>query len=468
MSPQLTFKPEPFSRFTPAPVDREFEFEGPATPVIYLDGFKIGNRPVVTFSEGLAGFESSIGVCFPSPNAFLTIQGHLLAEENGSRRAFTASDRSKWKPVSIVSRIYTRGGVKVGHSSFAPIGSDGRFGTESMLVIDPGTCKVQIRVALQLKSGKEITAEAVIQCSTLECFLPFIDSWENRREPWRTQPCRDAKSRLEFLSATRKMFQPPPRKDGTGPEPGWKHVFCQFLHRNADVCPLAEFASAQAAEIRRFENLSIGGKMVDLGHVLTGIEVGRKQKPDSVYPSAVVRDANAEAFTTWAGDLGSALEQFAEALVTGQKTSPSDEKLDLPYFLRGKAGEADLLGDVDGINLGVLYDENKSLADNLRSYYQAKPFRRFHDFLAFARDDSDNPFFTLARQSPPVLAQAGRLRAAGKIAMFARAYKMKRNLKLTSPQEIQVAHILDENSGEMNAVVDYFFAFLQNGLASER
>lgn len=208
--------------------------------------------------------------------------------------------------------------------------------------------------------------------------------------------------------------------------------------------------------------------MVDLGHVLTGIEIGRKQKPDSIYPSAVPRDANAEALTTWAGDLGSALEQFAETVVTGQKTSRAGERLDLPYFLREKAGETDLLGDLDGINLGVLYDENKSLADNLRSYYQVKPFRRFHDFLAFARDDYDNPLFNLARESPPALDRASRLQAAMKVAMFARPYRVKSKLKLTSSQEIQVFHILDENSGEMNAVIDYFFAFLENGLASER
>lgn len=212
MRSHLNFEPESFSRFTEWPVAREVEFEIHATPVIRLDGFKIGKGVFAPFSEGRAGFESSCCETFPSPTAFLTIQGTLWVQENGVVRRFTPSDLNTLEPVNIVTRAYPRFGVKISHNSVASIGADGTFTTESMLVVSPGVCKVQLRITLELKSGKEINAEAAIQCSTLECFLPFIDSWENRREPWRTH--------LQFLSATRKMFQPPPEKTGPDPSSG--------------------------------------------------------------------------------------------------------------------------------------------------------------------------------------------------------------------------------------------------------
>jgi hypothetical protein len=111
---------------------------------------------------------------------------------------------------------------------------------------------------------------------------------------------------------------------------------------------------------------------------------------------AVANDAITEAFLTWAGDLGSALEEYAETAAAGGR-------VDLQHYLWAKAGSADLLGDVDGINIGSLYDERKSLADNLRNYYETKPFRRFHQFLTNARDEDGRSLLRMARLAPPML-----------------------------------------------------------------
>ena len=436
-----------------------------ATPVIQLNSVTISGRST-PFSKAPSGFESFVCDSFPSPQCFLSIKGRILVEENGLKRRFTAADRRAWHPVTVESRAYPRDGVSVSHSPIAPVGPEGGFTTEPMLVVDAGTRRILLRISLVSGLGKTTTTEAIIQYNPLECFLAFMDNWENRREPWRRTPCRDAVTRLEFISATRKMFQPTTNKDGTPPNPGWKAMFDTFLARNKEICPLAEFNSPQARALWRFERLEIGDSTVNIGHVLTGIEGGRRQNPDSTYPYPFsVRDGNTEATLTWAGDLGKALEQYAEAKVTGQQA-------DLRSYLAKAAGPDNLLGDIDGINLGAIYDENKSLADNYRRYYQAKPFRRFHDFLTFAKADSGVPLFALASNSPPTLDKLSREHAAGRIAFFASVLKMyrmgKKMLTLTPSQESELGVTLTGTSKETNAVVDYFFSFLEQGLRKER
>jgi hypothetical protein len=294
-----------------------------------------------------------------------------------------------------------------------------------------------------------------------ECFLSVIDSWENLKEPWQKTACRDALARLEFVSATRKMFQPPTPKDGTGPDPKLKAMFDMFLTRNREICPLAEFTSTQARVLWQFENLEIENSIVDMGHVLTGIEGGRRQKPSSTYPSLVVRDANTESIVTWAGDLGSAMVQYGVAKVTGKRA-------DLSNYLRQLAAPHDLLGDIDGMNLAAIYDESLSLADNLRRYYHARPFRRFHSFLSSAQDDTGNPLFNLGGSNPPTIDNASRQHAAGKIALYARAWLYKNLSKWSASQLSDLYRICNEYSSEMNVVVSYFILFLENGLGTER
>ena len=127
---------------------------------------------------------------------------------------------------------------------------------------------------------------------------------------------------------------------------------------------------------------------------------------------------------TWAGDLGSALESYAEAKVT-QSPGPSPmvagEAVDLKTYLNQKASIADLLGDIDGINIGAVYDDTKSLAENIRSYYSTKPFRQFSTYIARLKDDFGKPLIPLAQQKPPKISAAGRLSAASYISFFARA-----------------------------------------------
>ena len=281
-----------------------------------------------------------------------------MIEENSVRRPVTAADMKKWLPKSIVNRVYTGRGVSASTSPVSRIKPDGSFITESMVVVDPGTRRIRVQVTLDLKGGREITAEAIFQYTALDCFLAFIDSYESRRPIGRvTGSCQIAFGHFEFLSSVRKMFQPAPGSSLAG-------MFDQFLHRNRKICQLADVNSAQGKYIRSFETMVIGNDKVDIGHVLVGIEAQRRQKPDSVLPY-VRADVNTEALMTWAGDLGSALEPYAEAVIAGKPA-------DINTYMNDKASFADLLGDIDGINLGAIYDETVSLSENFRRYYWPK------------------------------------------------------------------------------------------------
>jgi hypothetical protein len=131
-----------------------------------------------------------------------------------------------------------------------------------------------------------------------------------------------------------------------------------------------------------------------------------------------------------------------------------------------KAGYSDLLGNIDGINIGAMYDETKSLSDNLRTYYGARPFRRFHNFVANALDSSGAPLFPLKGGK---LDPAGRLRAGSYIQLFASGavYSQKLDAQMPPGDAFDFKKMLMWGSPEMDAVIKYFFDFLEQGLAKE-
>jgi hypothetical protein len=413
------------------------------------------NKYVRPFARKPYGFEAFFCDELPSPQVTFSITGKLMIEENGIRRPITAADLKQLQPKGVVNNVYTSHGVSIATNPVSRIKPDGSFTTESMLVVDPGTRRIRVRVTLEFKGGRQVSAEAIFQHSDFDCFLALMDYYESRRPIGRvTGSCYIAFSHFEFLSSVRKMFQPAPGSSLTG-------MFDSFLYRNRKICQLAHVDSAEGKYIRSFENLVIGNDKVDIGHVLVGIEASRRQKPASVLP-LVRGDATTEALMTWAGDLGSAIEPYAEAIVARRR-------VDIKTYLNDKASFADLLGDIDGINIGSVYDETKSLSENLRKYYETKPFRRFHDYLARLTDEVGKPLLTLAQQKPPRIDQASRLRISGYISMFAAGVRFKGRVldNLPKAQGAQLISMTQPGSKEMNIVIDYFFALIERGLAQE-
>jgi hypothetical protein len=426
-------------------------------PVLVLTQVQRG-KTIRRFDRKPSGFKAFFSDGVPSPQARLVITGKLMTEKNGVLRAITAADLKALQPKTIVNRAYAEQGVSAVTNYVSKIKLDGSFKTESWLVVDPGTRRIRVRVVLECKNGTVVSADGIVQCNGLDCFLALIDSFENRRPIGRVGGgCWIAGSHFEFLSSVRKMFQP---AKGSSLTP----IFDVVLHRNRRVCQLADVESAEGRELCSLRILNIGNNDIDIGHVLVGIEAHRQQKPNSQLPQPILssQDAITEAFMTWAGDLGSALEPYAEAMVAGQA-------VDLKTYLNQKASIAELLGDIDGINIGAAYDDTKSLAENIRSYYSTRPFRRFSTYIARLKDDFGKPLIPLAQQKPPRISAAGRLSAASYISYFARAVATRRKVldKLTQHQQYQFLSMLDAGSKEMNIVVDYFFSLIEGGLAKE-
>ena len=166
---------------------------------------------------------------------------------------------------------------------------------------------------------------------------------------------------------------------------------------------------------------------------------------------------------TWGGDLGGVL-----AYVARQKPMLKATVASIPGLLAGKASFADLRGDIDGINIGATYDSSLSLGDNLRKYYEASSFRRFHLFIASAQSDAGKPMFTLNSGKPTTVAPAGRKVIADWIDWFARAYLLFNSYFGMTDDEVKVAlAAAAPGSRESDAIVDYFIDFLNRGLAGE-
>jgi hypothetical protein len=441
-----------------APIETELQEEprihptSAITPILQLDRIQLGemNAPFIRNPSG--GFQAFFGLStLPSPMVSLTIRGQVLIDENGKRRAFSKSDGRAWQPIEVVNGVYTtaRGpGTTTSTSFLSTVKDDGTFATESVLSVDPGTQRIHVLVKMSLKNGKYITADAIFQRNDLEIFLSVVDK--------RERASTNTLTRLEFLSSVRKMFQPRPKSSLAA-------FFDELLYRNRKIPLLVDITTTAGKLIRRFDNMEIGGNPVDIGHVLTGIEGSRRQQPllgsPSFFHGPILWADDLEATVTWAGDLGLALVSYAEDTVTTRKT------LDIRTYLNAHAGLADLIGDIDGINVGVTYDPSQSLADNLRAYYEAKPFRRFSSFVKNAKDSMGKQLFTLTMPRAK-LDPAGRTNITHHLSNF--AYRKLAFASQISKQQLVNAYpIVKQGSKEIDIIADYFFAFLENGLTRE-
>jgi N-acetylmuramoyl-L-alanine amidase len=454
-----------------------------AVPVIELTRVQFSTA-TAEFVRGPAGFDAILRGEFFAPESIITISGGLMMEENGKRREITPAELKKLAAQNVEIRAYPGGGVNTGVGYVKKIGADGCFTASVTVGPNPGTPRIRTQITVELKDGKKLTADGVFARRDLDTFLKYVDYYEQRLPAGQKDgKCALPARHLELLAAVRKMFQPPPHSVFT-------ELFDLVLFRNRDICKLFEVDSPKGWDFRRFEECQIGRDIVDIGHVLVSIEIHRRQKPDAHIPTLISSNhAQPEALLGWAGDLGSALWSFARWAVgfdrpddkppvrrpcTVTPSRPPDR--DLQWFLRQMAGRADLLGDIDGMNIGAVYDETKSLSQNLRAYYDARPFRRFHNFLASALDSMGKPLFTLVSPTSTRIDPACRVRAGSYIQMFtnARLYKLyqlyeRPNHKPEGDKTDQetFAAMLQFGKPDMEKVIDYFFNFLEEGLSKE-
>ncbi len=176
--------------------------------------------------------------------------------------------------------------------------------------------------------------------------------------------------------------------------------------------------------------LTPAGVVLDIGHVVTGIEAGAPLPPAA---RAIESNLGCQmrAAVTWSGDLGQALIDYLASGATGPA----------PFYAAG-ASDEDLFGDIDGYLLGA---DNAGPAPDvaaiLTSAYLESDFEatRFSRFLAALGDD---PAAFIGRE----------------VACYAAAFARLSGMPLE----------LDRAREAAPYFVGRFLAFLRDGAAAER
>jgi hypothetical protein len=234
------------------------------------------------------------------------------------------------------------------------------------------------------------------------------------------------------------------------------------------VNPLFAEHTPAATRLKAYtKSLWADGEAVDIGHVLCGIEGSPFQDPrhDQSGPFSVIDAPTRLRLVTWAGDLGKALHEYIKEFL---KVLEAGEPLNLADFLKEEAGRPDLIGDIDGINIGAVYDSRRSLAANLNAYYGTESRRRYRRFIERSRSASGAALFPLIPGSnPPKLADAARRHIAEQVLAFQSGLSLFKNYPATldSKKRRLYADIIRQDSAEVTLVVDNFVEFLEDGLA---
>ena len=452
------------------PYRRDTEDVPSPTPVLHLEKVKISGLGEIILTVGSGGlyegfFATPIHLR-PDQTSYaqtdqkdIELTGRIQIEESGTRRNYDGKKDGKALPLGGVKgsapvKIVKADGPIISGVSDGKVQPDGTFVLSTSLVVDGFTRSLTIIPKVELKGGKSITATVVVELIDLDGFLALVDPKEKARPSSQTH--------LEFLASVRKIYQGGPKDPLSG-------FFDKVLYRYRDVKPLVPPDTAEDMRFKLYKNwLFADTEWVDIGHVLTGIEGSPKQEP-SKDQNAPMPPPRRELIVTWAGDLGSALQHyigdFWNALDTGAP-------VDLNDYLLGLAKRVDLIGDIDGINIGSAYDPSRSLAENLRAYYgQKKGRRRYREFIANSKDEKGKAELPLVPgKKPPQLSKQARQAIADNInKVFLIPLQLLGKLYGgTDPAKRKLVYeIIKVDSLEMGIVVEYFARFLEDGLARE-
>ncbi|MEU7576635.1 peptidoglycan recognition family protein [Streptomyces sp. NPDC041068] len=242
-----------------------------------------------------------------------------------------------------------------------------------------------------------------VETATLDGFLELAEEGEDQRPAGRT--------RLEYLTSVRKLRV----------EPELILYRHRMVNNRRNVPPYGRTsdspnpprgpAAARLAALLRVRN---GFERIDLAQVLAGIDGADRQTPGPLYPKP-----RADLALTWSGDLGLALAAYVRARhAPGAPSADRDRALD--HWIARHASVPRLLGDIDGVNLGASYDPHRSLATQLRAYYDGAVRRRCTAFVAATRTPAGAPALPLVPGfGPPRFADAAVEFVAGEIVDFA-------------------------------------------------
>lgn len=394
-------------------------------------------------------------------NREIEFTGRVRISDSIARRNYDpARDRGKWPlaGADIQARAVVVGanGPASSTAGVHRAAANGSFKTSTRVVFGGVVPRFNMRVDLTLKSGDVTTrVELGFVNMDLANFIGRIDPHERKRPT--------GQSPLEFLASVRKVYQGGPKDPLAG-------LFDQVLYRTRAVKVLLPPDTAESKWLKANEALYADGELVDIGHVLAGIEGSSKQRPDTEPngdPQNLPRPGRRDTIVTWGGDLGSVFKDHIRDIVAA---IAQGKRPDIESYLKKLASRADLVGDIDGINIGARYDEKRSLADNLNSYYPKRSARRFHEFLSNTLADDGTPGLQLVPEmNPPKLTQPSHDFIAGKVSDFVRPIHAFAGLeaKADPAHRHLVYGTFQPNSPQMRVVVDYFVRFLEEGLTRE-
>jgi hypothetical protein len=430
-------------------------------PVLSLKSVRVGSaattRPRYLGSRAYQGWyvaraDARVRAGIPQ-SRLVEITGRLQIAESGTPRNHDPKKDKLWPlrgaEVSAVPLTTPSDTARSGTASVVKLARDGSFRASTVVGFDGFPHPFRLQVAAQLANGKVFRTR--LELSPVQVDLDRFLSIVGPKEGAVRQ------SRLEFLASVRKIYQ-------GGPGDPLAGAFDWVLYRNRGVRVLFEQEPAMRAWLKEQEAIYADGELVDIGHVLAGIEGASKQQPseDQQIPVPVRPDL----IVTWAGDLGSVLQHNMAGIVAAvaQNQTPKWEE----YLKR--APRSDLVGDIDGVNLGSLYDPNDSLTGNLKAYYGKKSARRFHEFIANTLDIKGKPALPLVvTDKPPRLSEAAWTFIASSVLSYLAPFWITGKLKAgVAPANYPlIDRILGPTSLEMRAVVAHFVRFLEIGLERE-
>jgi len=470
----LTGSEESRPALTEAAGNRVLLEDGTATAVLTLQKVKIsGHQHEIGLTLGSSGrWEGYFWdpIHLPKEQAKIVqttgkdieITGRIQIDESGTRRDYDATKDDKDWPLkgaqgSVDVKVVKSDGPASSTISKSKVAADGTFTFTATIGVGGYTRSLTLFPQVELKGGKKITAKVVLELNDLDHFISLVDPKETARPSTQTH--------LEFLASVRKIYQGGPKDPLSG-------AFDLVLYRNRNVPPLVAPGSADE-KLFKLSKLYFTGDFIfadreflDVGHVLTGIEGSRNQEP-AKDQSVPMPPARRELIVTWAGDLGSALKAYIKDFWTALDTGAS---IDLNTYLKNHVSQVDMIGDIDGINIGAVYDASLSLANNLRAYYGKKSRKRFKEFIKNSKDASGNAELPTTGTTRPKLSKQAKQTIADHVhKQFLLPSQIRGSLYhgTDATKRKLVDDMILPGSPEMGAVVDYFAQFLEDGLALE-
>lgn len=182
-----------------------------------------------------------------------------------------------------------------------------------------------------------------------------------------------------------------------------------------EVAPLQSAIAnpADIAALRSNQSVTFNGSTIDIGHVLTGVDSMNFPTTAGIFAN---HNMSGPAAATWSGDVGSSLVNWA----TSNPVNDTSDAGKLRYY-DSYTSMDDLLGDIDGINIGGMpaLAASANLSQRLRAYYTTSPTsgasKRYTNFCATSGFDVSG-----GRLTP-----AARTYIRQQILNFARGYNIK-------------------------------------------